>query len=216
MTDSQDAMLVVERGVYDSSVIPLDQPSSMLGKFPSSTIVLDNPYISRRQTGIFRCGADYEIEDLGSKNGTSVNGSQVAGRRRLNFGDRIDLGWGQVVLRFQRLGSTLTLPPNGVSPPEGLVVDVRSRDVWVRGQKVEPPLSRKEFDVLALLYLRRGEACSKDEIAVRGWPVRRMGDVADQDIEQYVRRLRLRIEPHPSRPQHIITVRGFGYRLSGP
>ena len=216
MADRQEAMLVVERGVDYSSVIPLDQPPYELGKSPTSTIFLDNPYISRRHSLISRRGDHYEIEDLGSKNGTSVNGRQVTGRRRLSFGDHIELGRGQVVLRFQRLGSTLTLPPDGETPSEGLIVDGRSREVWVRGEKVEPSLSRKEFDVLTLLYIRRGEACGKDEIAARGWPERGMGDVADQDIEQYIRRLRLRIEPDPSRPRHIITVRGFGYRLSIP
>ena len=97
-----------------------------------------------------------------------------------------------------------------------LVVESRSREVWVRGQKLVPPLSRKEFDILALLYTRRGEACSKDEIALHAWPERADGDVGDQDIEQYIRRLRLRLEPSPSRPQHIVTVRRFGYRLAKP
>ena len=84
----------------------------------------------------------------------------------------------------------------------------------IRGETARPPFSRKEFDVLSLLYKRRGQACSKDEIAEAGWPERGGGDVADQDIEQYIRRLRLRIEPDPSHPQYILTVRGYGYRLS--
>ena len=76
---------------------------------------------------------------------------------------------------------------------------------------MEPPFARKEFDVLELLYKRMGEACSKDEIAEAGWPER--DDVSDQDIEQYIRRIRLRIEPDPSSPQYILNVRGFGYKL---
>jgi DNA-binding response OmpR family regulator len=89
-------------------------------------------------------------------------------------------------------------------------VDPRSREVWVRGSALDPPLSRKEFDVLNLLFQKRGEACSKDEIAVVGWPE---GDVGDQEIEQSIRRLRLRVETDPSQPQCIITIRGFGYKL---
>ena len=216
MIDSPEAMLVVERGVDDFSVISLDQPTCVLGKSSSSQVVLNNPYVSRRHALISLRSGHFEIGDLGSKNGTWLNGKRLShGRCRLKFGDRIELGRNQVVLRFQHWGSTITLPPNSETPPQGLVVDARSREVWVHSQKVEPPLSRKEFDVLTLLAHRRGEACSKDEIATRGWPERQKGDVADQDIEQYIRRLRLRVEPDPSRPQHIITIRGFGYRLTG-
>ena len=216
MAHNPEAILVVERGVDDFSVIPLDKPVSVLGKSSSSTIVFDNPFVSRSHALISLQGVHFEIEDLGSKNGTLINGNRLSGgRHRLRFGDRIELGQGQVVLRFQHWGSTVTLPPAGDTPPQALVVDTRSREVWVRGEKVEPSLSRKEFDVLSLLFHRRGEACSKDEIAGRGWPERQDGDVADQDIEQYIRRLRLRIESDPSHPRHIVTVRGFGYRLSG-
>ena len=216
MADSPEAMLVVERGVDDCSVISLDQPVCVLGKSPSANVILENPYVSRRHALISLRAGHVEIEDLGSKNGTFINGSRLSGQRhRLRFGDRIELGRGQVVLRFQHWGSTMTLPAMGQTPGEDFSVDARSREVWIHGQRVAPPLSRKEFDVLALLFYKRGEACSKDEIAAHGWPERRAGDVADQDIEQYIRRLRLRIEPDPAHPQRIITVRGFGYRLSG-
>ena len=41
------------------------------------------------------------------------------------------------------------------------------------------PLSSKEFDILNLLFRKKGEACNKDEIAVAGWPERTDGDVGD-------------------------------------
>ena len=215
MNDHPEAMLVVERGVDDFSVIPLDQPACLLGKSSAANVVLDNPYVSRRHVVISQRHDHFEIEDLGSKNGTLINGNRVeGGGHRLRSGDRIELGRGQVVLRFQHWGSTVTLPPDGSSTSDDLVVDSRSREVWMRGLKVVPPFSRKEFDVLSLLYRRRGEACSKDEIAATGWPERAEGDVADQDIEQYVRRLRLRVEPDPSNPLYILTVRRYGYKLS--
>ena len=152
---------------------------------------------------------------MGSKNGTFVNGTDLSGKtRELHTGDRVELGKGQVVVRFQEWGTTVTLPPTSQAATGDLVVDARSREVWIRGEKVDPPFSRKEFDILNLLCRRRGEACSKDDIAAAGWPEREEGDVGDQDIEQYIRRIRLRIEPTPSDPQYILTVRGYGYRLS--
>ena len=84
----------------------------------------------------------------------------------------------------------------------------------VRGDKVEPALSRKEFDILNILYEKVGNACSRDEIGAAGWPERDAPDVTDQEIDQYIRRLRLRIEVEPSRPKHITTVRGYGYKFT--
>ena len=101
-----------------------------------------------------------------------------------------------------------------VDEPRDLVVDDKAREVWVYGEKLESPLSRKEFDVLNLLAHRRGQARSKDEIAAIGWPERDRGDVGDQEIEQSIRRLRLRIEPDASNPTFIVTVRGYGYKLA--
>ena len=204
----------MERGIRDVSVIPLDQSVSVLGKPPSACISIDSPYVSRRHAQIERQGERFEILDLGSKNGTCVNGVSLEGERhRLQNGDRIELAHGQVVLRFQQWGSTVTLSsPNRVHAGD-VVVDIKSREVWVQGSKLEPPLTRKEFDILSLHYERKGEACSKDAIAARGWPERTGGDIADQDIEQCIRRLRLRIESDPSQPHYIVTLRGFGYKF---
>ena len=83
----------------------------------------------------------------------------------------------------------------------------------MRGEKLAPPLSKKEFDVLELLYLERGNAVSREEIAKARWPERPDGDVTPEEIDQYIRRLRLRIEENPSRPKLIVTLRGHGYRI---
>ena len=115
---------------------------------------------------------------------------------------------------FPVLFTTLCARYAASSNNSEIIVDSKTREVWVWADKLEPPLSRKEFDVLELLYNRRGEACSKDEIAAVGWPERDGGAVGDSEIEQSIRRLRLRIESDPSKPEFITTVRGFGYRLS--
>ena len=216
MTSHPGAMLMVERGIDDASVIPLDQSVCMIGKSTSADIFADNPYVSRRHAQIVLQGGHFEFSDLGSKNGTFLNGARLSHDEtsRLSSGDRIELAQGQVVLRFHEWGATATLPAPGHSESADLSVDLRSREVLVQGVKLEPPLSRKEFDVLGLLHQRKGEACSKDQLAEAGWPEREGGDVADQDIEQCIRRLRLRIEPDPSGPQYILTVRGYGYKLS--
>ena len=50
------------------------------------------------------------------------------------------------------------------------------------------------------------------EIAIE-WPERGAGDVGDAEIEQYVRRLRRRIEASGGNPKRIVTLRGYGYKL---
>ena len=83
----------------------------------------------------------------------------------------------------------------------------------VRGEKLAPPLSKKEFDVLELLYLGRRNAVSRDKIAKAGWPERSEADVTPEEIDQYIRRLRRRVEENSSDPKLIVTMRGYGYRI---
>ena len=215
MARRTDAMLIVEKGIPEASVIPLEGPRCVLGKSAGADVVLDNPYVSRQHAQVFEDGDQFRIKDLGSKNGTFLNGIPVGEKgATLRSGDRIELAQGQVVLKFQEGRSTMTLPLPAAASRGDLLVDSKSREVWLKGNRVDPRLARKEFDVLDLLYERRGEACSKDEIAAHGWPERNEGDVADQDIEQCIRRLRLRLEADPSKPSYINTIRGYGYKLS--
>ena len=216
MAKQASALLIVEKGSEDASVIPLEQATHVIGKLPDADIPLDNPFVSRRHAQILIDQGRFKISDLGSKNGTYVNGLRLTTEPRwLNSGDRIELGRDQVLLRFQAATTTLTLPAAGSKHEgKGVAVDLASRDAWVQGVVLEPRLSRKEFDVLELLYRRRGEACSKDDIAGHAWPERSHGDVSDQEIEQCVRRLRLRVEQDPSQPRHILNVRGYGYKLA--
>ena len=65
---------------------------------------------------------------------------------------------------------------------------------------------------LELLYRNKGNAVRREEIATAGWP-ERQGDVTDEEIDQYILRLRRRIEENPSRPKLVVTLRGFGYRM---
>ena len=138
--------------------------------------------------------------------------------RRLRDQDLIGMAGDQVVFRFLDPVKTVTIDSSILAPsaPRSnaeLEVDSGSRDVMVRGEKLAPPLSKKEFDVLELLYLERGNAVSRDEIARAGGPERADGDVNPEEIDQYILRLRRRIEENPSRPKLIVTLKGHGYRI---
>lgn len=224
MAEPPGAILVVHSGVAEPGQIPLDEASHILGRLPHADIGLENPYVSRKHAQIGFSDDGYFIRDLGSKNGTYVDGDRLGdGRRILEGGELVEFGAGQVMATFALGTGTVTLPHHppmeddtlpGEPDTQGVAVEASKREVYVDGVMVNPPLSRKEFDVLSLLYDRHGEACSKDEIAVRGWPERGEGGVSDQEIGQCVHRIRRRIEPDPGAPQFLELIRGFGYRLN--
>ena len=72
-------------------------------------------------------------------------------------------------------------------------------------------LTDKEGAILRLLASRAGEAVSRAEIVERLWPA--TDPPTARTIDNFVVRLRRRFEADPSRPQHLLTVFGVGYRF---
>ncbi len=102
-----------------------------------------------------------------------------------------------------------TTPPNGVYTFGPVCIDISLREAMVREQQVD--LSRKEFDLLALLVSEAGHVVTRKQCMVRIWRDRKMGD--SRTLDTHVKRLRKKIEFNPADPQHIVTVRGIGYRF---
>jgi hypothetical protein len=75
-----------------------DNPVS-IGRLPECDIAVTDPNVSRKHAEIRRHGNDYVVVDLGSTNGTRVNGTWVNGERRLHDGDEISVG--SSVIRFE-------------------------------------------------------------------------------------------------------------------
>jgi ABC-type multidrug transport system ATPase subunit len=74
------------------------EPEVTIGRSPENTFTIDDEEVSRRHARVFRDAQGFVLEDLGSSNGTLVNGSRIAGQHRLGPGDRI--GVAGVVLDF--------------------------------------------------------------------------------------------------------------------
>ncbi|MGI5380682.1 response regulator [Streptomyces sp. CA-251387] len=72
-------------------------------------------------------------------------------------------------------------------------------------------LTLKEFDLLQMLLRNAGRVLTRQQILDRVWGVDRIGGV--RTLECHIRRLRLKIEPTPGDPCHIMTIRGVGYRF---
>jgi DNA-binding response OmpR family regulator len=96
--------------------------------------------------------------------------------------------------------------------PEGIWVDVDAGDVWVEGQRVAT-LTELEYRLLQTLYGRLGKLCDKYLIVESVWGQEYLDTVDDARIEKLISRLRGKIEPDPSQPRYLITIRGRGYKL---
>ncbi|MEM9075371.1 MAG: response regulator transcription factor, partial [Myxococcota bacterium] len=72
-------------------------------------------------------------------------------------------------------------------------------------------LSFYEVELLKLLYLRRGQPVSRDEILEEIWGLE--ASPTNRTVDNFIVKLRKKLEPVPDKPQHILTVYGVGYKL---
>ena len=82
---------------------------------------------------------------------------------------------------------------------------------WLRRGDEEIPLTAMEFRLLATLAQNLGQMLSRPQLLERVWGYQSSGD--DRLVDVTVRRLRVKLERDASNPQHLVTVRGLGYRL---
>jgi len=105
--------------------------------------------------------------------------------------------------------SPATATPAGIYSLGPVCIDVSLREVMVRGRAVD--LSRKEFDLLTLLISESGHVVTRQQCMEKIWRDRKMGD--SRTLDTHVKRLRKKVETNPAEPQHVLTVRGIGYRF---
>ena len=99
------------------------------------------------------------------------------------------------------VGATLTAGP--------VRMDVERHVVTVSGESV--PLPLKEFELLELLLRNAGRVLTRGQLIDRVWGADYVGDTKTLDV--HVKRLRSKIEPEPSTPRYLVTVRGLGYKF---
>ncbi len=191
---------------------PLAKEKITIGRDPDNEIVLADRRVSRRHTLIERKGERYYIQDCGSKNGTFVNGVPIQEPVPLKDGDEIQIAMA-FGFTFVDAGSTTPLLFEGY---RGLKMDDDSRQVWIRGQELDPPLSTSQYRLLQLLYENAGKVVTREDIIRVVWPDAISGGVSEQAIDALVRRLRDRLAEIDPDHQYIVTVRGHGFRLENP
>jgi two-component system response regulator RegX3 len=93
-----------------------------------------------------------------------------------------------------------------------VALDPDRHEVVIRGEVVQLPL--KEFELLELLLANAGRVLPRDTLIDRVWGTDYVGDTKTLDV--HVKRLRAKVEPDPSTPTRIVTIRGLGYKYEVP
>jgi len=91
-----------------------------------------------------------------------------------------------------------------------VTLDLEGRRVLVGGKELET--TAREFDLLRFFHAHPGVAFSREQLMQQVWGPDHFGTA--RTVDNFVARLRAKIEDDPDEPHHIETVRGVGYRFN--
>ena len=220
------ASLIVRNGSAEDigKIFSLDRPSTIVGRLTLQNkpdIELSADVISRQHLEIVKLDDKYWVKDLGSTNGTVLNDDRIipGNLYELKHNARIGLGVegssAQTVLVFKESEDTNIMRAKGPGVSVNvtwLKIDQGKKEAVVDGKPKK--LSKKEYDLLLLLYRNTGNICSRDEIIKAVWPeTKDASAISDATIDQLIHRLREKVEPEPAKPSRIISKKAFGYML---
>lgn len=211
MTQQDRPILIAYEGDLEGERWTLQQEQTVIGRSSDCDVVLPGRQVSRQHAVIERDDGTYQLRDLGSKNGTFVNGQRV--RREphpLKDGDEIQIA---LCIKLGFVGADATIPLELTGPYRGLRVDRPAKRVFVGGQEVVPPLSPAQYRLLRILLNNEGEVVTRDAIVEAVWSEEESYGVTEQAIDALVHRLRERIAAIDPDHDYIVTVRGHGFRL---
>ena len=218
MAQPETAMLIMQAGSNEAGRRwPLRRGRTVVGRDIDCDIVLPDRLVSRHHAHVVWDTVDgregYVVEDLRSKNGTFVNGQELAGPHLLEDGDEV-----QIALRFKLAfvdaGETAPLLFDLPDAADRLRLEEETRQVFVKDQVIDPPLSPAQFRLLALLMASQGNVVGREDVVRQVWPEALEEGVSEQAIDALVRRLRERLAEVDPSHQYIVTVRGHGFRFA--
>lgn len=193
----------------------------IVGRDESCNVVIQNRQVSRYHARFVNLPQGVQLEDLGSKNGTHINGREVVEPVILQDGDVIQIAYAQ---QFIYLSSDSTLPlelpsdktAETPSTTRLLRLDKRSRRVWIGKDELLPPLSVSQYQLLELLYDNPGRVVTRSELVQAVWEKEYAVGISEQALDALIRRLRDRLASINTEHQFLVTVRGHGLRLDNP
>jgi hypothetical protein len=190
----------------------LAKPVTSIGRWEDNDLVIQDRWVSRHHAEVRREKDRYVLHDLGSKNGTLINGKRISAPAALADGDQIQVT-PLITLTFVDYGSTAPLPIGAGESAPRLDLDLDARQVTVRGSLLDPPLSPAQFTFLSLLAEEPGRVYSRNEVIAAVWPDDEAEGISDEAIDALVRRVRLRLRTLDDAHEYITTVRGYGFKL---
>jgi hypothetical protein len=212
MSNREVAMLLVHEGHSPKTQWPLVKPVMIVGREADSDIQVDDRQVSRRHAEIAQTQEGYTIRDLGSKNGTFLNGEPVSQKPRLiRNGDEVGIAL-CAKLTFVEDEATAPIIMDSKQKPS-IRMDMAAKRVWVTDKEIAPPLSLAQYNLLELLYQNAGSVVSRDEVVAVVWSQEEAEGVSEQAIDALARRLRERLAEIDPEHKYVETVRGHGFRL---
>ncbi len=208
------AVLIGLDGIFEGKRWILNDEDFIIGRSPECQLVVPDRQVSRQHARLVKRSDVYVVEDMGSKNGTHVNGVLIREPTALQDGDEIQVA---LAVKLAYLGSEATVQLAFPSGGEGkLQIDVLGRKVVLLGEEIDPPLSAAQYQLLELLYRNQSRVVSREEVISVVWPDTDPEGVSEQAIDALVRRLRDRLSQIDAEHSYVVTVRGFGFKLDNP
>ncbi|MDH3638338.1 MAG: response regulator transcription factor [Gammaproteobacteria bacterium] len=114
----------------------------------------------------------------------------------------------QAVLRRSKIGIDMH---NHIRLSDDIEVDTRNLCGCRGGETLS--FTRREVEILQYLCANSERPVPRDELLSKVWGYARNLDIETRTVDIHIAKLRRKIEPDPAAPQHLVTVRGAGYRL---
>ncbi len=147
--------------------------SLTVGRSPGSGVTIPDPFLSRRHSRFFRAGSTLLVEDLGSRNGTQVNGQTILAPTPVRPGDVVQLSQSSITVhRMEPAKPAAGATPEGDSLPDGTIF-VRASEVLHRHGREEASRLDSETDwrryaerlsILNEVHEALGRSVSPDEL----------------------------------------------------
>ena len=211
---SENPYLIAQTGPRQGERWLLQRDQFLIGRGAECDIAIPDRQISRHHVRLLRTPEGIVVEDLGSKNGTHVNGARISAPTLLQDGDIIQVALAMKLV-FVGTESTIPLNPAGAASLGlgRLRMDPQAHRVWVDQAELDPPLSPPQYRMLDLMYRNPGRVVGREEIVGQVWPDVQSSGVSEQAIDALVRRLRDRLAEVDPGHNYIVTVRGHGFRF---
>jgi two-component system response regulator RegX3 len=118
----------------------------------------------------------------------------------------------RLLARLHRSSKAQSSESEYLSPDASVILNSDRHELIIEGRTIYLP--PKEFQVLRLLLRHPGQVLGLNAILSQVWGAERIGET--DLVKQYIYRLRKKIEPDPSSPRYIHSVRGEGYYFQVP